>query len=184
MNKKAILIFFLFCNLWALTAQNNEWVTVKDLEKEYKIDFPVQPNESTQPVSTAVGEVSMKMYMLDQSADLNSDILIYMTAYTVYPPDSGKYDDPETIDKMLDGSVSGAVQNTNGTLISSTKGKFNGFDSVESKIDIQSGQYIIHMKGILVSNKLYLIQTIYAKENEDNLNDKRFFDSFELIKTR
>ncbi len=181
-NTYTLLVVLFMFNI--TVAQQEEWIAVKDIEKGYRVDFPSQPTGKDQPVSTAVGEVMMKMNMLDQSADLNSDVLIYMIAYTVYPEEGNSYDDPETIDKMLDGSVNGAVQNTNGTLLSSVKGTFNGFGSVESKIAIQSGLYIIHMKGILVSNKLYLIQTICAKEKDNNSNDKRFFESFELIKTK
>lgn len=181
MNKSALLLlFFLAFNL---SAQDSDWVTIKDLDKGFRVDFPSEPKPQKQTVSSAAGELLMDMNMLDMTADPGAKVLLYMTSYTEYPKDFTDYSNEENINNMLDGSVNGAVNNVNGKLISSEKCEFNKFKCVESRIELTSGGIIIHMKTFLVDNVMYLLQTLYYKGSDDHLVDeKKFFDSFELIR--
>lgn len=182
--KNTILLITLF--IFNLTlAQNGNWVTTKDYEKGYKIDFPSSPKSQSQPVPTAIGEVQMHMYILDNSANANAKNLVLMTAFTEYPLAAfeGQDINSEILqDNLLDSSVNGAVSNVKGDLISSSHIKFDGYNARDAKIEIQ-GAFIINMKTILVQNKLYMIQVIHNKSNDGNQEAKQFFDSFEFIKT-
>ena len=182
--KKSLLILLALVLSPNLYAQTTNWVTVKDLERGFRVDFPSQPTSQTQVVPSAAGDLQMESTMLDLSANADADILIYMTAFTKYPSDYTDYEDESNIDKMLNGTVNGAVSNVNGELLTASKCEFNNYKCMEAKIGIQSGAYIIHMKSILVGSDLYLLQTIYAREDDKNANDKKFFDSFELIKVK
>ena len=79
--------------------------------------------------------------------------------------------------------INGAVENTKGSLLSEEEIFLNGYRGRVIKIDIED-TYIIKIKIILVGIKLYLAQVIYKKENDDNDNAKRFFDSMELINVK
>ena len=180
--KKIIFVFTLLSYLVGF-GQDCEWNTTKDEKRGYRINFPLKPTAQSQEVPTAVGNVTMDMYMLDLSTDSSSKNVIYMTAYTEYPKDSD-YSDEGLQNSMLDGAVSGAVENVNGDLISSDKIRFNGYNGRNAKIKIYNGTYIINLKNILVENKLYFLQVITVPKDDDNAEMNRFFESFDLIKTQ
>lgn len=182
MKKQTLIIAFVL-SIASVTAQDKNWDTTKDNDRNYRIDFPSSPTASSQEVPTDVGPINMDMYMLDLSADASSKNLIYMTAYSEYPEMGGDYSDESLQQSMLDGSVDGAVSNVNGTLISVEKIKFNGFNGRMAKVSLYDNAYIIYLKNVLVENKLYFIQVITTKEHDNNAEIKRFFDSFELLKT-
>ncbi len=185
MNKPILLLFFIF-NLSPLIAQNYDWVKVKDTASAYVIEFPSNPEKGIEDVPTVKGNVKMHTYTYQ--SDDTDDNLIYMAFFTQYP-DSFFPDGLKTLEKRniaLDNAVSGAVTNVKGTLVSKSEIIFNGFNGRDAKIGLESGgiQYIIKMKTILVGTSLYSAQVICKKENDDNLNSKYFFNSFELINVK
>ena len=181
--KNILFILTLLLLVNPVFSQDCDWVISKDIERGFRLEFPQKPTFESQNVSTAVGAVAMDMYMLDLSASMSGDNLLYMIAYTAYP--EGDYSDESMQQSMLDGSVSGAVSNVNGQLLSTENITFNGFKGRMAKISISNGAYIIWLKNILVDNKLYLLQVITdkSKDSSDNKSRQRFYDSFELIKT-
>ncbi len=180
---KKILVLILFVSAQIVSAQGPQWTMKKDLKRGFRVDFPGTVNMQSQPIKTDIGEVIMDMYMLDNSADMSSDNLIYMVAYTAYPNDTD-YSDEALQQSMLDSSINGAVTNVNGNLKSSNKIQFNGFNARDAFITIQSGMYTVHLRNILVENRLYLIQTISETTKSGNALEKKFFNSFELIKSK
>jgi hypothetical protein len=185
MKSSFALFLILIISSPILFAQENDWVKTKDLELAYRIDFPEKVERSSQSVPTAQGSVEMISYTLNSS---HLDNLIYMSSFTEYPS-TFFVDGLDTLEKqyeVLDRSVNGAVNNVKGQLISDDKITFNGYPGRIIKIGLESGgeSYIIRMKTLLVGFKLYLMQTISLKENDDNLDTKRFFDSFELINVK
>ena len=180
--KKNILLLFIICNAFNLLAQNTDWVKIKDIDAAYIINFPSNPKKGSDDVPTDKGTVKMNTYTLQTTDDTN---LIYMSSHTEYP----KFFFPEGLTseekqiEVLDGSINGAVENTKGSLLSEEEIFLNGYRGRVIKIDIED-TYIIKIKIILVGIKLYLAQVIYKKENDDNDNAKRFFDSMELINVK
>lgn len=180
MKKNIFFVILALCSLYVSTAQSEEnWFKVKDTVAAYLIDFPKEPTKGASDVPTEKGTVKMNTYTLQ---DANDDNLVYLTSFTKYPesffPDS--LESEEEQNSVLNNSVKGAVTNTNGILISEEEIVFNGYRGRVIKIGV-SGDHIIKMKVILVGIKMYLAQVIYTKENDDNANAKRFFESFELI---
>ncbi|MBT8266938.1 MAG: hypothetical protein KJO41_08135 [Bacteroidia bacterium] len=182
--KNTVILFILACSYSLVSAQNGEWETMRDVDKNYRIDFPATPQASNEDVPTDLGPVTMFMYMLDLSTDQSAKNIIYMTAFSEYPASGADYKDESLQQSMLDGSVDGAVKNVNGTLVSVEKIKFNGFNGRFAKVSIYNDSYLIFLKNILVDNKLYFIQVITTPEHDNNADLKRFFNSFDLLKTQ
>lgn len=182
MKKYILTALIVFCNLYALTAQENTWFKVKDVNAAYVIEFPSEPEKGEDDVATDRGTVKMNTYTLQKNGDKN---LIYMTSFTKYPASffENGLETEEEQNLVLDNSVNGAVENTKGALEYEEKIMFNGYRGRIIKIGLASG-YIIKMKVILVGIKLYLVQVIYKREDDANLRAKRFFDSLELINVK
>lgn len=180
---KNIHLFLITCFCFSLVGAQDTWVTTSNAEHGYKVDFPKEPKSQSQEVPTEVGNLMMDYYMLDQSADATALNLVYMSAFTSYPA-SEDYSDEGLQNSMLDGSVDGAVQNINGKLISSEDIEFQGYRGRYAKISIYNDAYIVNLKNILVDNRLYFIQVITSKANDDNADLKRFMTSFDLIKRK
>lgn len=169
----------------AIQAQDCNWELVRDVESGYRISFPGSAEKASQEVPTAKGNVIMETYSYQSDIGVNDPIMVYMTATSKYPdsffPDGVK--EESDMQAMLDGSVSGAVNNTKGTLRSSENIYFNGYPGRIAKINIQGG-YILEMKTVLVDLRLYLVQVIYAEKDEDTENAKRFFSSFDILNVK
>ncbi|AUP77296.1 hypothetical protein [Flavivirga eckloniae] len=187
MVKNAFLLFLFAC-VSTLTAQNKEWVKVKDTVNAFVVEFPAQPQKGVEDVPTVKGSVKMDSYTLQTVDD---DILIYMTSFTKYPKSffENGLDTFEEQNKVLNGNVQGVVSNTKGTLVSDKKITFNGYNGRGIVIELNSTPsvnvvYLVQMKIVLVDYNLYLAQVIYEKKNAGNINAKRFFESFELIKVK
>jgi hypothetical protein len=182
MKKNILLTLFVLCNIYASIAQSNDWFKVKDTDAAYTISYPEEPQQGSDDVPTDKGTVKMNTYTLQPDGD---DNLIYMSSFTEYPESffPNKLATLEKQDEVLENSVNGAVTNTQGKLISEDKIYFNGYRGRDIKIAIDGG-YIIKMKVLLVGIKLYLAQVIYKEENDNNANQKRFFDSLELINVK
>lgn len=180
--KRVVVAIVFFITLFSV-AQNNNWITKKSIEGEFKLEFPDTPKYSTEIVPTAKGEVTMDSFSY-QETDSSKENFIYMIAFTRYPDSffPNGLSDSTQIDTVLNNAVNGAVQNTNGSLISSNNISFNGFHGKEAKISI-NGAYIIKMRLYVVGLTLYTIQVIYDKKHDENKTSTYFFDSFELIKT-
>jgi len=183
MKQKILLTLLILNSTYASLAQNDSaWFKVKDVDAAYIISYPEEPEKGEDDVPTDKGTVKMNTYTLQMSDD---DNLIYMSSFTAYPASffPNKLESSEKQDEVLSNSVNGAVTNTKGTLIMDEKIVFNGYKGRFIKIEIDGG-YIIKMKVLLVGIKLYLAQVIYNKVNDGNENQKRFFDSFELINVK
>ena len=180
-----ILLFLCTCSI--AFGQTKEWITVKDTIAAYIIDFPAQAKKSSQDVPTEKGNVVMNSYTVQTLNDKN---LIYMTSYTKYPDSffPNGLNTVEEIQAVLDGSVAGAVKNTNGTLLSDTSIVFNGYQGRNFQIGIvdpaTKENYIIHMHAYMVDLSLYITQVIYSEKDEANDDAWRFFESFELINVK
>lgn len=184
MKSSLILIISLYLISPVLVAQDTDWVTTKDLELAYKIDYPEKAEKEFQSVPTAKGDVTMISYALNSN---NTKNLVYMSSYTKYPTFffSDGLDTYEKQHKVLDGSVNGAAKNVKGRIVSDEKIVFNGYNGRVIKIELESGgTYVIRMQMVLVDHQLYMMQTISTKENEGNRDTTRFFDSFELLNVK
>lgn len=166
-----------------LSAQ--DWVTLKDVDLGFRVDFPVEATKSSTDVPTAKGNLTLHNFIAyPSSSDIN---VMYMSSFSEYPesffPNGLKTQ--EQMDSVLEGAVNGAVTNVKGKLLSKETISFNGYPGRFFKIEVDQGElYVLTMWNILVDYKMYIIQTIAIKGNEDNANAVKFRDSFELIKVK
>lgn len=181
--RRAVVIAVFFISFLGV-AQGGQWITKKSIEGEFKLEFPDTPKYSTETVPTVKGDVTMDSFSY-QEPDSSKENFIYMIAFTKYPDSffPNGLSDSSQIDTVLNNAVNGAVQNTNGNLISNKSISFNGFQGKEAKISISDNAYIIKMRLYIVGLTLYTVQVIYDKKNDDNNTATYFFNSFELIKT-
>ncbi|RNC86290.1 MAG: hypothetical protein ED556_08325 [Winogradskyella sp.] len=179
-------LLFAIAFLLTLSLNAQDWVTVKDIDLGYRLDFPTTATKDNKDVPTAKGNVVMHTYTAYPAA--GDDNILYMSSFSEYPesffPEGLKTQ--EQIDTVLEGAVNGAVTNVNGTLLSKKDIVFNGYPGRHFKIEVdQAGStYILTMWNILVDYRMYIVQTIALKGSEENDNFKKFLDSFELIKVK
>ncbi|MEM9680730.1 MAG: hypothetical protein AAF901_10445 [Bacteroidota bacterium] len=182
---KAIVVTFMLLP-FASVAQENSWVTVKDTDKGYRVDFPQEAKKGSQDVPTAKGVVVMHTYTIT-STSLDAKNLLYMSSFSEYPSDffPNGLDSEDAQNDVLDGAVEGAVTNVKGKLIMNESITFNGYPGRHIKIEVdQDALYVLTMRNILVDFKMYILQTISLKGSSDNREAKKFFDSFELINVK
>lgn len=159
-----------------------EWFTYTSAEGKYKVMMPAAPEEQTQKVPSAIGELTMYMAML-QSEDDSADNLLYMTAYCEYPGDKVNSDmSKEMLDKFFKGAADGSAGKMNGKVLSMEESTYKNFPvrNVVSSMDIQGMKLMAVQRLILVKNKFYMLQTMTFEGKEKNGSAKKFFDSFSL----
>ncbi|WP_452224499.1 hypothetical protein [Lacinutrix chionoecetis] len=170
--KHTLIVFALLISS-SVIAQ--DWVTYKNDEFNFSVDLPTEPETMDQKVPTEVGELTMNMFVVDQSGNTTANNLIYMVIHTDYPINQDILDDAG-VQKMLDGSVDGAVANVRGKLVSVEKVVKDGFHGRKAKIEVQGA--FIHMQMYLKEKTLYAIQAICMIEKDGNKNLEKFFSSF------
>lgn len=150
--------------------------------KNCKIYFPRKPEYQNQKLASAIGELSLEIYMY-QSEDPKDDNLVYGLVETAYPDSTISSEVNEsTLDAFWKGAVEGAVKNVQGKLISETPMDYKGFPGRELKVDYKDGVAIITMRMYLVKNRIYALQTITDPAHDNNAASKKFMSSFELLK--
>ena len=157
-----------------------DWYTFK--EDGFKIDFPEKPTTETQSVPSAIGDLKMKMYMVDASEKKDAENMVYMVITTFYPDTLVNSDKKDMLENLFRSSIDGAVQNVQGKLLSEKRIELNGFPGRDIKVDYQEGVAILRMRMYLVKNKMYILQVITETAKESNKSIDRFLDSFGLNK--
>ncbi|MEH6537810.1 MAG: hypothetical protein V7719_15520 [Psychroserpens sp.] len=178
MRKIALTIICVFSVLTIANAQ--EWAKYKSTELAFVADFPAIPTSKLQKVQTDAGEIDMNMRMC--TPVLDDDNLIYSVIRSDYPEDNFIDATDEFNNSVLDGSVKGAVNNVQGTLVFDKNLSFNGYPSRQIKIDITGG--FIYINVYLIVNTMYITQVICEKDKDNNTDIKKFQDSFEIIKVK
>ena len=174
--KNSILIFVLLVSTSLSFAQ--DWVTYSNDDFKFSIDMPSEPKATTQEVPTEVGELTMNMFMLDNSSDASSKNMIYMVLHTKYPKNANASDEDNKTQTMLDGSVDGAVNNVNGKLVYANKVNLDGHPGREVKISVFGAFMYLNM--YVKDGALFAIQTICMEANDENVDIKKFMDSFKF----
>jgi hypothetical protein len=157
-----------------------DWYTLESKEHGYKVEFPKEPEASSQEVETEIGVLKMNMYMYDASKYEGDENMIYMVNYSEYPEEHISSDKTELLDEFFRNSIDGAVTNVSGELLSEKKISMGKFPGREIRIDYANGAAVITMRIYLVKNAVYMVQAITDTKNEPNKSVARFMDSLEL----
>ncbi len=180
--RKYILLFAAFCLCAQVVAQ--DWKKLKKEDFEFRVEFPVTPESSQQSVPTDIGPQIMDMYSGDMTGSRTTGNLFFSMIRTEYPAEYFENADDQFEKERLDGAVNGAVTNVNGSLLSQEFVSFNGYPGREIIIGVYNNTSFLHMNVYLVDNKLYILQVIADDKKKENEERQRFFESFDLIKTR
>jgi hypothetical protein len=154
-----------------------EWINYKNTDLKFSVDFPAEPKVQDQEVSTAVGNLTMNMFMVEQSANTSAKNLVYMVIHSIYPLNADDID-TETAQQMLDGSVNGAVSNVGGKLISVEKITKEGVPGRQVKIEVQGSFLYINL--FLKGNVVYAVQTICSANSDGNPDIEKFLNSLKI----
>jgi hypothetical protein len=156
-----------------------DWYTYQS--QEIIIEFPKEPELTSQSVPTAVGDIEMKIASYDGSkeGDIN---LAYVFISSNYPDSLINSNKKEMLPDFFRSSIDGAVKNVNGKLIAEKEIMLDAFPGREAKVDYGNGQVIILFRMYLVQNRAYFIQTISEAGKEENESALRFRNSFKLKK--
>lgn len=158
-----------------------KWFLLKSEHFGYSVEFPKKPEENTQVVNSAIGELKMNMFMYDASEGGNDDNVLYLVNCTEYPDTLVHSDKTEQLEAFFEGAINGAVSNVQGKLLSKKEIQLGQYPGREMSIDYGNGQAIIRMRMYLVKNVMYMLQTIAETEKDNNASAVRFMDSFELL---
>lgn len=174
---KAFLFAALALGLAACeTSSSVEWSTHTYETLGFEASFPGQPEESSQSVSTALGELDINMVAVEFTSDA------YMVAKSEYPEsyvnkDSGA----ELVETVLNGAVSGAAGNTGGTILSSEDATVGGYPAKNAKISFMDGSAVNYMQIILVGNTMYQLQALGEDKDALKANADKFFAGFKIL---
>jgi peroxiredoxin len=140
---------------------------------------PASMTEEVQSVDVPnAGTIATHMF----SGDRNN--ISYFVAYADFPEDLIAQSDPE---KMLDGSVNGAVGNVNGVLVGQSKISLSGNPGREilANAKLPNGQDATLKAHIyLVQNRLYQVLILSLKGQVSNDVMMQYLDSFTLINAK
>jgi len=177
--KKVFITLLLLIPLCGFS--QNEWYKLQIPEQGYSIEFPSQPKASNKTIPSEIGQLLIKMQILDYSKEANKSTLLYLTNHTLYPEEQENFKDTANLSTFYKGAIHGAVTNVNGKLISEKNIFYGKNPGKEIKIDYGNGYAIITARMFLIGYDMYMMQVITESAKDNNAEMLQFFDSFKLI---
>lgn len=153
-----------------------DWYLFEDEERDYSIRFPETPTTQNQVVNSDVGELDMKISMLETT----EENAVYITIVTDYPMGVVHSSKTEMLDGIFRKAIDGGMSRVNGKLLSETKIDLDGFEGRLAKVNVENGLAVITMKLYLIGSRLYILQTAYETGKDNSMDMNRFFDSFKV----
>lgn len=140
----------------------------------FSISLPARPSASTQPTSTDVGTVDMKMFQVDRGDRA------YLVMYADYPSSMNSADE----DDVLNGAVNGQI--SNGTLKRKRTISVAGYPGYEVEFDmapssdVPSGAAVLS-RIVWASPRLYQVMVLGAKPDGLPSDASRVVQSFKIL---
>lgn len=149
------------------------WRQFASAEGGFAVLFPGTPQETTLPLNTPSGAVTLRIYGADRPGQA-----MYFVSYADFPAAVLRFD----TNTLLDGVVNGAVRNVQGTLLSQQPISLGGFPGRETRVQAPGGK-ILRYRTFLVKQRLYQIAVETTPAVEVNLTGsiQGFFNSFKLL---
>ena len=155
-----------------------KWYEFEPPDNSYKIEFPEKPIYRPETSIVDYGKLEIDVY-LHESSKANPENYTYFVAKTVYPDTMIKMYSGD-IDAFFNSSIQGSVNAVHGEIITQTEIELNGIPGRKVRIDYQKGEAVITMRIYLDGSIGYIVQTVTATNNDFNLAQNRFFESFEI----
>ena len=153
---------------------SDEWVKYTSKEGRYSVLVPGQPTVDTQEATSADGDK-----FTQYKATVFSGGVVYLIGYFDYAAGT-----IFTFDKARDGMID-AVK---GTLLSDQSISLGGSPGRELRLsakDASGVEYLMLARFYDIDRRVYVLQFITPKSPEDEFERKakRYFDSFQVVKT-
>ena len=159
-----------------------DWMVLEKKDKGFKISFPRKPEESEQLLTSAIGPITMHMWLCDQSK-YKDDNGVYGLIYCDYPDClvSSDFKD-ELVDSLFSSTINGSVSSMQGELLSTTVTPYKTYPGRRIKVKFADGQGIMNMKLYLIKSRMYIMEAGCEKDKDNNPAIDKFFNSFSTIK--
>lgn len=169
-----LLSLLLVCTAAALGVQDAAWINYTSAEGHYAVSLPSTPVVGTQESATAEG-TKFTQY----KATLVDGNTVFMIGYFDHVPGT-----VFSLDKARDGMLAALK----GTLLSENSISIGGNPGRELKVLTKGDggtEYLLRTRYYDVDKRVYVIQIIYSKADDDALVAARatkYFDSFQILK--
>jgi hypothetical protein len=175
MQKAIVTLLFVVSAAVTFAAEDSKaWTNYTSPKGNYSVLLPHEPTLSSQETTTATGE-KLPQY-LASTAEGSATYLI------------GYFDHTASMSFSLDKARDGMVGAVKGTLLSESSVSLGGAPGRELKVSATGEdkvEYIIHARFYHVGNRVFCIQFIIPKP-EDNAaageKMNKYFDSFKVVK--
>jgi len=158
-----------------------DWYTYSSNEHGFSMKFPGKPVESSNEITTDIGPLNIKFFTYEPDT-ANEPNIVYMALVTIYPESKISSDKKDIIPQIFRNAIDGGVSNVKGILVSEKNISLGGYPGRSFKMTYDDGANVITAKAYLVKNRMYMMQTITTKANEDDASHERFLNSFSLLK--
>lgn len=175
--KNTLLLFFTILIIASCDNQA-KWHEIKSDDLGLSIDFPAKPKLVNRETETEFGIVNLQMYVLD-AQKMKDDNYLYMAGHSVYPDSIVRR---YSTDDFLNSIIDNIVLNYQGKVLSVKNIVYKGLVAREVKLDYKNGDSIMIFRVYLINNEQYMIGTMTNPAKDNNESQKRFFNSFEIIR--
>jgi hypothetical protein len=150
-------------------AQELQWQSFDSDVGRFSVEFPGEPEEQSQSISTAVGSIETWTLMVEEQG------AGFSVSFADYPQEIIAASETAL---MLDGARDGAVANISGILLEENEISLDGHPGREIEVEVKEEDVVVRARFYLVENRLYVIQAISetSKVSEDDF--VRFLNSF------
>ncbi|HLF26060.1 MAG TPA: hypothetical protein VJG32_06980 [Anaerolineae bacterium] len=150
-----------------------EWKEFSSSAGGFAVSFPGQPQEETQSVPTAAGDIEMHLFTLDQG---NQG---YVVGYFDLPESLLGLTDAAT---LLQGAMEGAFGNVGGSIESQRDVTLNGFTGLEAggSFSYEGENGTMKARAYLVNERVFQVYAAGRTDTSGSADIDRFLDSFKL----
>ncbi|WP_284653003.1 hypothetical protein [Flavobacterium terrisoli] len=145
--------------------------------ENFKISFPEKPTEEDKTMQTLAGEIKVKT-LIYKAQSVDEKNLRYFMSINDLPNSKGNLTTEEQ-KTALDAAINGSVRNHKATLISEKTINYSSHSGRAVKMSINDDKIIANMRSYIVSNKYYGLIVYTIKQNDNNSEIEKFFNSFE-----
>jgi hypothetical protein len=155
-------------------AEHPQWQQIGSQDGRFALMMPEFPDYNVQEVLTPVGPLELHIF------SVNSEDSVFMAAYNDYPEFVVSSSD---VGKMLDGARDGAVSNVDGTLLSESQIRLQGYPGREMWIeaDVEGQEGLARARIFLVGRRMYQILVAGPKSQFPSQDAERCLNSFLLV---
>lgn len=146
----------------------------------YFVNFTDEPTTQHRVIDSEAGKITLTIRMLEVK-DKKSPNMMFMANETKYPTSINK-EDTRTLNAFYKNAIDGALASTNGELISMEDIYYETYLGKEYKYYVGGGQAIVVSRAFLIEGTMYILGVFTQPGKEDNKEQKKFFNSFKLLK--